>query len=118
MKRGAVDNGWKVLGVMRDMLFWNILLLQLDERNVNKLRFANSAVSRGKNRTHSYLELRITNNLFQNGQLQVRCLASIGDIYRAAATVNVTEDAPLIASITGDASPQNDCESWNLWGKI
>ncbi|XP_046742475.1 uncharacterized protein LOC124409105 [Diprion similis] len=55
--------------------------------------------------TQSTLELKTTADLFKEGKLVLRCFAAIPTVYKASAELVVAEDTPLIASITGNASP-------------
>ncbi|XP_008545871.1 uncharacterized protein LOC103570048 [Microplitis demolitor] len=64
--------------------------------------------------TWSGLELKASSGLFHDSRLRLRCFASINGIYTATAEYEVAEDAPLLAPITGDASPhrgKNGCET-------
>lgn len=53
----------------------------------------------------STLEFKVTNDMFRNGRLHLRCTVSIKDVYRKSADVEIAEDAPRIASITGESPP-------------
>ncbi|XP_011313330.1 uncharacterized protein [Fopius arisanus] len=55
----------------------------------------------------SEFELELSSDHFQNGQLRLACFATIDGVYTSSAETIITEDKPLIASITGDASPHN-----------
>ncbi|KAH0558017.1 hypothetical protein KQX54_013802 [Cotesia glomerata] len=55
--------------------------------------------------TWSSLELKAASGLFRDSRLGLRCFANIDGIYTATAEYEITEDAPLLAPITGDASP-------------
>ena len=57
--------------------------------------------------SRSYLEISMTSELFQEGRLLLKCLANIPFVYKTSAEVEITEDEPFIASITGDASPHS-----------
>ncbi|CAD6237742.1 GSCOCG00008328001-RA-CDS [Cotesia congregata] len=64
--------------------------------------------------TWSSLELKAASGLFRDSRLGLRCFANIDGIYTATAEYEITEDAPLLAPITGDASPhrgKNGCET-------
>nr|XP_050852190.1 uncharacterized protein LOC127064728 isoform X2 [Vespula vulgaris] len=54
-------------------------------------------------KTKSHIEFKITNDMFQNGRLHLRCIAFISDVYRKSADMEIAVDEPLLASITGDA---------------
>lgn len=60
--------------------------------------------------TWSGIELKVSATMFQDGSLRLRCFASIPGVYTANAEIDVNEDKPLIASITGDASPHSNRE--------
>ncbi|KAK0183200.1 hypothetical protein PV327_001264 [Microctonus hyperodae] len=55
--------------------------------------------------TWSELELKASSSFFHDGRLHLRCFAKITSVYAAAVEFEITEDAPLLAPITGDASP-------------
>ena len=59
-----------------------------------------------KNRTHSTLTLNTT-GMFQDGRIRLRCFAEIAPVYKASASIEITEEGPYLASITGDASPHS-----------
>ncbi|XP_015117148.1 uncharacterized protein LOC107041218 [Diachasma alloeum] len=63
----------------------------------------------------SDLELKLSSEHFQDSQLRLRCFVSIDGVYTSTAETVITEDKPLIASITGDASPHshraNGCDA-------
>lgn len=54
----------------------------------------------------STIEFKVTNDMFHNGRLHLRCTASIADVYRKSADIEINEDAPRIASITGESPPR------------
>lgn len=54
----------------------------------------------------STLEFKVTNDMFHNGRLHLRCTASIADVYRKSVDIEINEDAPRIASITGESPPR------------
>lgn len=58
--------------------------------------------------TISQLELKVTNDLFRNGHLYLRCTVYIEDVYRKSADIEITEDVPRIASITGESPPYDN----------
>ncbi|KAK9305758.1 hypothetical protein QLX08_003284 [Tetragonisca angustula] len=53
----------------------------------------------------STIDFKVTNDMFQNGRLHLRCTASIANVYRKSADIEISEDAPRIASITGESPP-------------
>lgn len=53
----------------------------------------------------SLIEFKVTNNMFRKGYLHLRCTASISSIYRKSADIEISEDTPRIASITGESPP-------------
>ena len=57
--------------------------------------------------TRSSLELKIHPRYFQDRRLRLRCFANIPPIYQETDELEITEDVPFIASITGDASPHD-----------
>lgn len=57
--------------------------------------------------TTSDIELKLSSGHFQDGQLRLSCFVAIEGIYTSTAETVITEDKPLIASITGDASPHS-----------
>ncbi|XP_076758815.1 uncharacterized protein LOC143428082 [Xylocopa sonorina] len=54
----------------------------------------------------STVDFKVTNDMFRNGRLHLRCIASIADVYRKSADIEISEDAPRIASITGESPPR------------
>ncbi|XP_011871170.1 PREDICTED: uncharacterized protein LOC105563838 [Vollenhovia emeryi] len=71
----------------------------------------------GTQSTVSLIEFKVIRSMFHKGYLQLRCTASIGEVYRKSADVEVSEDAPRIASITGESPPYghraNGCAGQN-----
>ncbi|XP_066581589.1 uncharacterized protein [Prorops nasuta] len=58
--------------------------------------------------TRSHVEFKVTNDMFDHGRIRLTCTASISSVYRKSVESEVLEDTtPLIASITGDASPHS-----------
>lgn len=53
----------------------------------------------------SLIEFKVTNSMFRKGYLHLRCTASISNIYRKSADIEISEDTPRIASITGESPP-------------
>ncbi|XP_053976223.1 uncharacterized protein LOC128874991 [Hylaeus volcanicus] len=54
----------------------------------------------------STIEFKVTSDMFRNGRLHLRCTASIADVYRKSADVEINGDTPRIASITGESPPR------------
>ncbi|XP_050449610.1 uncharacterized protein LOC126850530 isoform X2 [Cataglyphis hispanica] len=66
----------------------------------------------------SLIQFKVTENMFlRNGRLHLRCTASISDVYRKSADIEITEDKPRLAPITGVKSPSyggaNGCAGQN-----
>lgn len=59
----------------------------------------------GTQSTKSLIEFRVTSSMFRNGRLNLRCTASISNVYQKSAEIEITEDVPRIASITGESPP-------------
>ncbi|KAL6417962.1 hypothetical protein ACFW04_012423 [Cataglyphis niger] len=54
----------------------------------------------------SLIQFKVTENMFlRSGRLHLRCTASISDVYRKSADIEITEDKPRLAPITGVKSP-------------
>ncbi|KYN11282.1 hypothetical protein ALC57_16572 [Trachymyrmex cornetzi] len=53
----------------------------------------------------SLVEFRVTNSMFRKGYLHLRCTVFISDVYRKSADIEISEDTPRIASITGESPP-------------
>ncbi|XP_076302386.1 uncharacterized protein LOC143220655 [Lasioglossum baleicum] len=60
----------------------------------------------GSQVSKSTIDFKVTNDMFQNGRLHLRCTAFIADVYRKTADIEISEDAPRIASITGESPPR------------
>ncbi|XP_070154764.1 uncharacterized protein [Polyergus mexicanus] len=58
--------------------------------------------------TKSLIEFKVTENMFHNGRLHLRCTTSISDVYRKSADIEITEDKPRLAPITGVISSSYD----------
>ncbi|KZC12415.1 hypothetical protein WN55_03952 [Dufourea novaeangliae] len=58
----------------------------------------------------STIEFKVTSDMFQTGRLHLRCTAFIADVYRKSADIEINEDAPRIASITGESPPRGHRE--------
>lgn len=67
--------------------------------------------------TESLIQFKVTDSMFRNGRLHLRCTASISDVYRKSVDIEITEDRPRLASITGVKSPPyggaNGCAGQN-----
>ncbi|XP_050483614.1 uncharacterized protein LOC126870171 [Bombus huntii] len=68
----------------------------------------------------STIDFKVTNDMFRNGRLVLRCTASIADVYQKSADIEISEDAPRIASITGESPPRghrssNSASSSTTW---
>lgn len=59
----------------------------------------------------STIDFKVTNDMFRNGRLLLQCTAFIADVYRESAEIEISEDAPRIASITGESPPRGHRES-------
>ncbi|KOC70970.1 hypothetical protein WH47_04956, partial [Habropoda laboriosa] len=64
----------------------------------------------GSQVSKSTIDFKVTNDMFQSGRLHLRCTVSIADVYRKSADIDITEDAPRIASITGESPPRGHRE--------
>ncbi|KYM82705.1 hypothetical protein ALC53_06880 [Atta colombica] len=53
----------------------------------------------------SLIEFRVINSMFRKGYLHLRCTVFISDVYRKSTDMNISEDTPRIASITGESPP-------------
>nr|KAF7425554.1 hypothetical protein H0235_007992 [Vespula pensylvanica] len=69
-------------------------------------------------KTKSHIEFKITNDMFQNGRLHLRCIAFISDVYRKSADMEIAVDEPLLASITGDAPAHSHTLRWAIKNKL
>ncbi|GAB1860205.1 Ig-like domain-containing protein [Camponotus japonicus] len=67
--------------------------------------------------TKSIIQFEVKENMFRTGRLHLRCTASISDVYRKSADIEITEDKPHLAPITGvKSSPYggvNGCAGQN-----
>ncbi|XP_012059690.1 PREDICTED: uncharacterized protein LOC105622854 [Atta cephalotes] len=64
----------------------------------------------------SLIEFRVINSMFRKGYLHLRCTVFISDVYRKSTDMNISEDTPRIASITGESPPfagANGCAGQN-----
>jgi len=62
----------------------------------NSLSYNNDTQS-----TISIIQFEVKENMFRTGRLHLRCTASISDVYRKSADIEITEDKPHLAPITG-----------------
>lgn len=51
--------------------------------------------------TKSIIQFEVIESMFRNGRLYLRCTASISDVYRKSADIEIIEDKPHLAPITG-----------------
>ncbi|XP_033208434.1 uncharacterized protein LOC117167539 isoform X2 [Belonocnema kinseyi] len=88
---------------------WTLNGKPLDSKRMDfKLEPRKIAIQEEKIMTRSSLELKILPGLFQDSRIRLRCFANIlPPVYQATAELEITEDVPFIASITGDASPHS-----------
>ncbi|XP_033208680.1 uncharacterized protein LOC117167676 isoform X2 [Belonocnema kinseyi] len=68
-----------------------------------KVRFRNITIDQ-ESIGQSRLELKILHRFFQNNKIKLRCFVNIHPIYHASMEIEILEDEPHLASITGDAS--------------
>ncbi|XP_072759490.1 neural cell adhesion molecule L1 isoform X1 [Anoplolepis gracilipes] len=65
----------------------------------------------------SLLQFRVTESMFRKGHLHLRCTVFIAEIYRKSVDMDITEDKPRLAPITGVKSPPyggaNGCPGQN-----
>ncbi|XP_076376735.1 uncharacterized protein LOC143259211 [Megalopta genalis] len=54
----------------------------------------------------STIEFKVSSDMFKNGRLHLRCTVNIADVYRKTADIEINEDTPRIASITGESPPR------------
>ncbi|XP_078032545.1 uncharacterized protein LOC144467561 [Augochlora pura] len=54
----------------------------------------------------STIEFKVSSDMIKNGRLHLRCTVNIADIYRKTVDVEINEDTPRIASITGESLPR------------
>ncbi|XP_018316331.1 uncharacterized protein [Mycetomoellerius zeteki] len=92
--RPAPDVTWKLNGetITKDSGLYKIQHYQTSHDNVTQS-------------VTSFIEFRVTNSMFRKGYLHLRCTVFISDVYRKSADIEITEDTPRIASITGESPP-------------
>ncbi|XP_018316330.1 neural cell adhesion molecule L1 isoform X1 [Mycetomoellerius zeteki] len=104
--RPAPDVTWKLNGetITKDSGLYKIQHYQTSHDNVTQS-------------VTSFIEFRVTNSMFRKGYLHLRCTVFISDVYRKSADIEITEDTPRIASITGESPPfghrANGCAGQN-----
>nr|XP_034179945.1 uncharacterized protein LOC117604202 [Osmia lignaria] len=92
--RPASDITWKLNGdLIEDNMIYSTRFFAIPQDD-------DSRVSK------STIDFKVTNDMFRNGRLHLRCTASIADVYRKSADIEISEDAPRIASITGESPPR------------
>ncbi|XP_018341810.1 PREDICTED: uncharacterized protein LOC108748265 isoform X2 [Trachymyrmex septentrionalis] len=104
--RPAPDVTWKLNGeaIPKDSGLYKIRHFQTSHDNVTQS-------------ITSLIEFRVTNSMFRKGYLHLRCTVFISDVYRKSADIEISEDTPRIASITGESPPfghrANGCAGQN-----
>jgi hypothetical protein len=53
------------------------------------------------------LELEATSEIFREGKLRLRCLATIFKLYRRSEELELTEDIPQLAPVMGPTAPHS-----------
>lgn len=82
------------------------LLFQITENNMlYKIQHYQTSHGNNTQSARSLIEFRVTDSMFRKGHLHLRCTASISDVYRKSADIEISEDTPRIASITGESPP-------------
>ncbi|KAM0730749.1 hypothetical protein ACS0PU_003078 [Formica fusca] len=87
---------------------WKLNRDSIAENNLYKIQHHNISDGNGLQSTKSLIEFKVTENMFRNGSLHLRCTASISNVYEKSADINITEDKPRLASITGVISSSYD----------
>ncbi|KYM98383.1 hypothetical protein ALC62_10907 [Cyphomyrmex costatus] len=104
--RPAPDVTWKLNGdaITKDSGLYKIRHYQTSHDNVTQS-------------VTSFIEFRVTNSMFRKLHLHLRCTVFISDVYRKSVDIEIPEDTPRIASITGDSPPYghraNGCAGQN-----
>ncbi|KAJ9594787.1 hypothetical protein L9F63_013919, partial [Diploptera punctata] len=57
--------------------------------------------------SHTSLELEATNEVFREGKMRLRCLATIFTLYRRSEEMEIVEDTPQIAPVMGPTAPHS-----------
>ncbi|PSN41612.1 hypothetical protein C0J52_24779 [Blattella germanica] len=57
--------------------------------------------------TQTSVELEATSDVFREGKLRLRCLATIFTLYRRSEEVELTEDTPHLAPVMGPTAPHS-----------
>lgn len=82
------------------------LLFQIENNGLYNIRNYNVSHEREGQSVISLIEFKVTNSMFRKGYpLHLRCVASISDVYRKSVDIEIFEDTPRIASITGESPP-------------
>ncbi|XP_011164999.1 uncharacterized protein LOC105199549 isoform X1 [Solenopsis invicta] len=89
----------------------------MESNGLYKIRHHENAHENESLSVSSLIEFRVTNSMFRKGHLHLRCTVSISDVYRKSADIEISEDMPRIASITGESPPYghrpNGCAGQN-----
>jgi len=82
------------------------LLFQIPKDNgLYKIRHFQTSHDNVTQSITSLIEFRVINSMFRKGYLHLRCTVFISDVYRKSTDMNISEDTPRIASITGESPP-------------
>ncbi|GFG40767.1 hypothetical protein Cfor_06045 [Coptotermes formosanus] len=57
--------------------------------------------------SHTSLELEATSEIFREGKLRLRCLATIFTLYRRSQEIELNEDTPQLAPVMGPTAPHS-----------
>jgi hypothetical protein len=89
----------------------NQFVLQLNNSTMHFIIRTRSTTNKfsDKKLTNSTLNLDTT-GLFHDGRIRVRCFAEIEPVYKASASIEITQEHPYLASIKGDASSRSRSE--------
>lgn len=98
---------------------WRLNGEPIDEDNL-QYKVQHTIVNENENEmqsTKSLIQFKVAESMFRNGRLHLRCTAFISDVYRKSVDIEITEDRPRLASITGVKSPPyggaNGCAGQN-----
>lgn len=82
-----------------------------------KIQHYNISYDNETQSTKSLIQFIVTENMFNNGRVNLRCTASISDVYRKSADIEINEDKTRLASLTGVKSRRyggvNGCAGQN-----
>lgn len=81
------------------------LLFQIENNGLFHIWHYNVSHENERQSMTSLIEFKVTNNMFRKGHLHLGCMASISGVYRQTAEIEISEDTPRIASITGESPP-------------